>query len=65
MYDLPGDDLPDPQNSARPHEALLDPTGKYIVLPDLGADRLRVLGLDEETLDFKDLVCSVLFSARL
>ncbi|KAH6635271.1 extracellular aldonolactonase [Chaetomium sp. MPI-SDFR-AT-0129] len=55
VYALPGDDLPNPQDSARPHEALLDPTGNYIVLPDLGADRLRVLKLDQTTQNFTDL----------
>lgn len=30
------------QNTPHPHQAALDPTGQYIVTPDLGADLLRV-----------------------
>ncbi|KAI0020896.1 putative isomerase YbhE [Xylariomycetidae sp. FL0641] len=31
------------QTSHRPHQALLDPTGRFFVLPDLGGDQLLVL----------------------
>ncbi|KAL2158966.1 hypothetical protein VTH06DRAFT_2996 [Thermothelomyces fergusii] len=51
-YPPPTDGLPDPQNSARPHEAILDPTGEFLVFPDLGADQIRVLKVDKETLEY-------------
>jgi 6-phosphogluconolactonase (cycloisomerase 2 family) len=37
------------QEAPHPHEALLDPTGKYILVPDLGADLVRVFCYDEKT----------------
>lgn len=42
---------PDPgrQEAPHPHEAILDPTGKYILVPDLGADLVRVFSFDEKT----------------
>ncbi|AEO55229.1 hypothetical protein MYCTH_2298860 [Thermothelomyces thermophilus ATCC 42464] len=52
VYPAPTDGLPDPQNSARPHEAILDPTGEFLVFPDLGADQIRVLKVDKETLEY-------------
>lgn len=33
-----------------PHEAILDPTGKYVLVPDLGADLIRVFTFDDNTL---------------
>jgi 6-phosphogluconolactonase (cycloisomerase 2 family) len=41
---------PSPQTQARPHEAVLDPTGDFLVFPDLGADVLHVLHVDKATL---------------
>jgi len=43
------------QDSPHPHEALADPTGQYILVPDLGADLVRVYGIDFETLDLTEL----------
>ena len=40
---------PDRQDSPHPHEALLDPTGQYILVPDLGADLVRVYSINPET----------------
>ncbi|WYZ43915.1 hypothetical protein EsH8_VII_000351 [Colletotrichum jinshuiense] len=37
------------QNAPHPHEAILDPTGKYVLVPDLGADLLRVFFIDQES----------------
>jgi 6-phosphogluconolactonase (cycloisomerase 2 family) len=40
---------PDRQDSPHPHEAVLDPTGQYIIVPDLGADLVRVYAINPET----------------
>ena len=37
------------QDSPHPHEAVLDPTGQYILVPDLGADLIRVYAIDPDT----------------
>lgn len=34
------------QDVAHPHEALLDPTGKFMLVPDLGADLIRIFSVD-------------------
>jgi hypothetical protein len=44
----PGPD-PDPQNAPHPHEALVDPTDSFIVVPDLGADLILVFSIDPKT----------------
>lgn len=31
------------QNQSLPHEIIIDPTGNYVLVPDLGADLVRVL----------------------
>jgi 6-phosphogluconolactonase (cycloisomerase 2 family) len=46
--------VPDRQDSPHPHEAVLDPTGQYIVVPDLGADLIRVYAIDPETLNLTE-----------
>ncbi|CAG7998297.1 unnamed protein product [Penicillium salamii] len=35
------------QDSSHPHEVFLDPTGAFILSPDLGADLLRMWSIDE------------------
>jgi 6-phosphogluconolactonase (cycloisomerase 2 family) len=35
------------QDMPHPHEVILDPTGSYIVVPDLGADKLRVFSIEK------------------
>jgi 6-phosphogluconolactonase (cycloisomerase 2 family) len=40
----------DRQDAPHPHEAFLDPTGRYIIVPDLGADLVRVFRVDEDGL---------------
>jgi 6-phosphogluconolactonase (cycloisomerase 2 family) len=35
------------QKQARPHQAVLDPTGKFVVFPDLGSDLIRVFKTDD------------------
>lgn len=37
------------QDAPHEHEAVLDPTGQFIVVPDLGADLVRVFSIDSET----------------
>lgn len=37
------------QTSPHPHQTVLDPTGQYIVTPDLGGDLLRVFCWDDAT----------------
>jgi 6-phosphogluconolactonase (cycloisomerase 2 family) len=39
----PGDS---PQDVPRAHQVVPDPSGRFAVVPDLGADKLRVLGVD-------------------
>ncbi|KAF8243750.1 putative isomerase YbhE [Wilcoxina mikolae CBS 423.85] len=41
---------PDRQEAPHPHQALFDPTGEFVVVPDLGADLLRVFSCDGEEL---------------
>lgn len=33
--------LPDRQDASHPHQVIADPVGRYLVIPDLGADLLR------------------------
>lgn len=35
-----------------PHQAVLDPTGKYLLVPDLGLDQIHVYTFDSNTLKF-------------
>ncbi|KAI9649666.1 hypothetical protein NHQ30_002247 [Ciborinia camelliae] len=37
------------QLAPHPHEALIDPTEKFILVPDLGADLVRIFSIDAET----------------
>ncbi|KAI2464245.1 putative isomerase YbhE [Annulohypoxylon bovei var. microspora] len=37
------------QNAPHPHAAQLDPTGRYLIVPDLGADFIRIFSIDAET----------------
>ncbi|KAF5677644.1 phosphatidylethanolamine n-methyltransferase [Fusarium heterosporum] len=45
----PGPD-PSRQEAAHPHAAVVDPTGQFILVPDLGADLIRVYAVDAEGL---------------
>lgn len=55
LFELP---RPGPDKSrqevAHPHEVILDPTGRYVLVPDLGADLVRVfrLSADRENLSW-------------
>jgi 6-phosphogluconolactonase (cycloisomerase 2 family) len=41
--------VPDRQGVPHEHQVILDPTGKYIITPDLGADLVRVFTIDPVT----------------
>ncbi|KAI9833341.1 MAG: hypothetical protein M1819_003736 [Sarea resinae] len=45
---IPGP-VPDRQEASHPHQAITDPTGHYILVPDLGADLVRVFLRDSVT----------------
>ncbi|KAF4999248.1 hypothetical protein FGRMN_2612 [Fusarium graminum] len=45
----PGPD-PSRQEAAHPHAAVVDPTGQFILVPDLGADLIRLYAVDAEGL---------------
>jgi 6-phosphogluconolactonase (cycloisomerase 2 family) len=40
---------PERQDTAHVHQALLDPTGQYMLFPDLGADRVHVYCIEPQT----------------
>lgn len=37
------------QDAPHPHQTILDPTGNYIIVPDLGADLVRVFHIEKTT----------------
>lgn len=45
--DEPGPD-PGRQDAPHPHQAVLDPTGSFIVVPDLGADLVRIFAVEDD-----------------
>lgn len=52
--DAPGPN-PNRQDAPHPHQALLDPTGQYLLVPDLGSDVVRLYSVDEAGLSFTEL----------
>ncbi|KAM0202949.1 hypothetical protein ACHAPQ_009740 [Fusarium lateritium] len=50
----PGPD-PSRQEAAHPHAAVVDPTKQFILIPDLGADLIRIYGIDAEGLGSTEL----------
>ncbi|KAK3353118.1 Lactonase, 7-bladed beta-propeller-domain-containing protein [Lasiosphaeria hispida] len=38
------------QEAPHPHQAILDPTGAFLVVPDLGSDFVRIFAIDKSTL---------------
>jgi 6-phosphogluconolactonase (cycloisomerase 2 family) len=48
LVTLPGEPGPDrkQQASSHPHDALFDPSGRFIAVPDKGLDRVFVFRLD-------------------
>lgn len=47
-FDTPPGPNPN-QEKSHPHQAILDPTGQYVVVPDLGSDLVRVFCIDPAT----------------
>ncbi|RYP71137.1 hypothetical protein DL769_004748 [Monosporascus sp. CRB-8-3] len=47
--------VPDRQAAPHPHDAVLDPTGKFILVPDLGADLVRVYAVESGSLAWTEL----------
>ncbi|TVY84604.1 putative 6-phosphogluconolactonase [Lachnellula suecica] len=41
--------IPSRQDAAHPHEVIVDPTGKFILVPDLGADLIRLYSINAST----------------
>ncbi|KAK2605894.1 hypothetical protein QQS21_003734 [Conoideocrella luteorostrata] len=41
----------DRQEKAHPHQAVLDPTGRYFAVPDLGTDRILILDSDKDSFE--------------
>ncbi|KAF5020775.1 hypothetical protein F66182_7203 [Fusarium sp. NRRL 66182] len=50
----PGPD-PSRQEAPHPHAAVVDPSGQFILIPDLGADLIRVYRVDAEGLNLTEL----------
>lgn len=38
-----------------PHDAILDPTGEFVIVPDLGSDLLRLYHINQNTLELETL----------
>jgi len=45
----------DRQEFPRPHQVILDPTGEFIAVPDLGSDYIRIFRVDKATLAYTAL----------
>ena len=45
---------PERQEKPHPHQAILDPTGKFFLVPDLGFDRVHVFSVDPATLKYTE-----------
>lgn len=43
------------QDSSHPHQAIVDPTGNYVLMPDLGLDRVHIFLWDTATSKLKQL----------
>lgn len=41
--------VPSRQDTAHPHHAIIDPTGKFAIVPDLGADLIRLYSITSAT----------------
>lgn len=52
--DKPGAD-PGRQEAPHPHQSITDPSGKFVLVPDLGSDSVRVFSVNCKTLALKDL----------
>lgn len=55
-YELPEPGpVPDRQDAPHLHDAVLDPTGRFIIVPDLGADTLHVYSIVPGTIKWVEL----------
>lgn len=43
------------QNAPHPHEAAVDPTGNFVLVPDLGSDLVRILRVDASSLGLTEI----------
>ena len=43
------------QDAPHPHGAYLDPTGRFVLVPDLGADFVRIFGINQHTGELKEV----------
>lgn len=50
-YKLPQPGIRPEQDAAHPHQVILDPTGSFILVPDLDADQVRVYSIDKDSGD--------------
>ncbi|KAK1068749.1 hypothetical protein LTR74_005407 [Friedmanniomyces endolithicus] len=41
--------VPSRQDAPHPHSTITDPTGQYLIVPDLGADLIRIFSIDSTT----------------
>jgi len=41
--------IADRQEAPHPHETILDPTGQYLLVPDLGADQVHIFNINQKT----------------
>ncbi|KAH8879671.1 putative isomerase YbhE [Thozetella sp. PMI_491] len=49
--DQPGSN-PERQEAPHPHQVVLDPTGNFFLVPDLGADLVRIFSIDQKGLQY-------------
>lgn len=47
--------VPDRQDVPHLHHTIVDPSGEFIVVPDLGADLLRVYKLSADSIEWTEL----------
>ncbi|ROT38754.1 3-carboxy-cis,cis-mucoante lactonizing enzyme, partial [Sodiomyces alkalinus F11] len=47
--------VPSRQEAPHPHQAFVDPTGRFVLVPDLGADLVRVFRVDPKSLHLATL----------
>ncbi len=43
------------QSASRPHQAVIEPSGHHMLVPDLGADLIRIFGIDNTTNALREL----------
>ncbi|OOQ90582.1 hypothetical protein PEBR_03739 [Penicillium brasilianum] len=48
-YQMPQPGPKPQQDAPHPHQVILDPTGGFILVPDLGADKVRVYAIDQHS----------------